>query len=290
VWFVTKVSRLTSWIKHLAKRRGSSIFAQSARMFYFHMQPFHKLLDRMFTSLEEFDAGFTFPLVASIAEKHQDYTEFLKSYPYEIAIHGYKHVRYQHLSPKQVEQELHLATKTFQKNKIPYKGFRAPYNNYSEATIRLLEKFDFLWDIGIGYQQPYQETFHFFNYKFKNGKKSTYTCIPLCKWSDDFMIDRYNFSAKQIAKALTIQLRKAKEVNGVVMFDLHPIRIGRREYINGLKLFLEQANKHDAWVPSVTEAVEYWRKHKSWKHNAPVCCLLTGDIDNFTFWDYLRRF
>ncbi|MBK5113400.1 MAG: polysaccharide deacetylase family protein, partial [Candidatus Heimdallarchaeota archaeon] len=182
---MAKVSRLTSWIKHLAKRRGSHLISQSVRMFYFHMQPFHKLLDRMFTTLDEYDSGFTFPLVASIGEKHQDYVRFLKSYPFEIAIHGYKHVRYQHLSPEQVEQELILATKAFQKLKLPFKGFRAPYNNYSEATKELLQKFDFLWDIGIGYQQPYQETHQFFNYKFNNGKKSTYTCIPLSKWSDD---------------------------------------------------------------------------------------------------------
>ena len=290
MWLVAKISRLTSWAKHLAKRRGSKIISQSVRMFYFHMQPYHKLLDRIFTTLEEFDCGFTFPLVASIAEKHQDYVTYLKSYPYEIAIHGYKHVRYQHLTPKQVEQELQFATQTFQKYKIPYKGFRAPYNNYSEETRQLLDKYDFLWDIGIGYQPPYQGTFQFFNYQYENGKKSNYTCVPLNKLSDDLMIDSYNFSAKQIAKALTNQLLKAKKENGVVMFDLHPIRIGRREYISGLQLFLEQAHKEEAWLPSVTEAVEYWRKHKNWKHDAPVCCLLTGDIDNFTFWDYLRRF
>jgi peptidoglycan/xylan/chitin deacetylase (PgdA/CDA1 family) len=254
------------------------------------MQPFHKLLSRIFTTLEEYDASFTFPLVAHIAKTHQKYVDFLKSYPYEIAIHGYKHIRYEYLSAKQMELELKLAVDTFKELNIPFKGFRAPYNNYSEDTKRLLEQFGFEWDIGIGYRPEYQATFQFFNYQFDDGKKSTYTCVPLNKLSDDLMIDQLNMKAKQMAAVLIEQLELAKEENGVVMFDLHPIRLGRKEYINSLKLLLEHGQKINAWFPTVSEAIGYWKKKKKWKDDAPVCCLLTGDIDNFTFWDYLRRY
>ncbi|MEA2070414.1 MAG: polysaccharide deacetylase family protein [Asgard group archaeon] len=287
---MSKFGRLSSWAKHLAKRRGSKIFSQTLRMFYLHSEPFHKLLARIFNTLQEYDAMFTFPLVAAVAHKHQDYVKYLKSYPYEIAIHGYKHVRYQHLSKQQVDRELQLATETFRKLKLTPKGFRAPYNNYSEETISLLDKYNFLWDIGIGYRPEYRDTYQFFQYTFDNNEQSSFTCIPLNKWSDDLMIDRYHLKANQISKILISELKKAKQKNGVIMFDLHPIRIGRKEFIASLAALLKYANKIDAWIPTVTEAVEYWNKHQQWKNGAPVCCLLTGDIDNFTFWDYLRRF
>lgn len=287
---MARFNRLASWTKHLSKRRGASIFKQTFRMFNYHMQPFHKLLKRIFDILEEYDSSFTFPLVAHIAKSHQDYVDFLKSYSYEIAIHGFKHIRYQYLKEDQIELDLKLATEIFKELKIPYNGFRAPYNNYTEDTIHLLNKYDFKWDIGIGYRPEFREKFEFFNYKFENGKESSYVCVPLNKLSDDLMIDHMKLNANQMAKVLIEQLEQARKVNGVVMFDLHPIRLGRREYISSLKMLLEHANKINAWVPTVSEAIQYWTKHKKWKNNAPVCCLLTGDIDNFTFWDYLRRF
>lgn len=287
---MARFNRLASWAKHLSKRRGASVFRQTFRMFNYHLQPFHKLLTRIFNVLEEYDSSFTFPLVAHIAKSHQDYVDFLKSYPYEIAIHGYKHIRYQYITKEQMELELKLATKIFKELNIPYNGFRAPYNNYTEDTKLLLEKFNFKWDIGIGYLPEFREKFEIFKYKFESGKESSYSCVPLNKLSDDLMIDQMKLNDKQMAKALINQLELAKETSGIIMFDLHPIRLGRKEYISCLKIFLEHANKINAWLPTVSEAIQYWEKYKKWKNNAPVCCLLTGDIDNFTFWDYLRRF
>ena len=65
------------------------------------------------------------------------------------------------------------------------------------------------------------------------------------------------------------------------MFDLHPVRIGQKNYLPSVEATLDYCRKHDIWVPNVAEAVDYWLKHKKWKGDATACCLLTGDIDNF---------
>lgn len=287
---MVNISRLLSWSKHLRDRRGSKIFRQTVRMFHYHMQPFQLLLTRIYDVLSEYEAGFTYPLVASTAKNHLRLVEMLKSYPYEIAIHGYKHVRYQHLTYQQQDRDFFKAIRTFKELKIPYNGFRAPYDNYTQDTIELVEKYKFKWDIGIGYRPEYRKNNTIFNAPLQNGKLSSYSCVPLNVWSDDSMIDRYKMSAKQIGKTLISQLKLAKSKQGVLMFDLHPIRLGQKHYVSCLIPFLEYAQKINAWLPTVSEAIEYWNKHQKWKHDAPVCCLLTGDIDNFTFWDYLRRF
>ncbi len=282
-------SRLISWMMHLRGRRGNQIFIQTVKMFRFHITPFSQLLQKILDSLDEYDAKFTFPLVAAMAQSHPALVEWLRSFPHEIAIHGYKHIKYPFLSPKQQVHEFKRAIKIFKEFKIPFKGFRAPYNAYSETTIESVEKFGFKWDGGIGYRLEYRYGHEFFNVPLRNGKKSSYTCIPLCEWTDDRMIDKYRLSSEKMAQILIFHLEKARKVNGLVMYDLHPIRIGQKKYIQSLRMLLIHARKIGAWVPTVSEAVDYWSKHQRWKGNAPVCCLLTGDIDNFTFFDYMRR-
>ncbi|MFW9904535.1 MAG: polysaccharide deacetylase family protein [Candidatus Thorarchaeota archaeon] len=286
---MVNLSRLTSWTRHLRTRRGNKIFNQAIKMFYFHLTPFSILLTRICDVLEDYDARFTFPLVASIAQTNPNLVKWLKSSRHEIAIHGYKHVRYPFLSAKQQFLEIKKAIQIFNELKIPFKGFRAPYNLYSETTLKLIEKFGFEWDAGIGFRLNYRNRHHFFQVSLEDGKKSSFICIPLCEWSDDRMIDNYQLSSEKMAKILIYHLEKARKVNGLIMFDLHPIRIGQTQYIHSLKELIVHANKIGAWVPTISEAVEYWSKNRQWKDSAPVCCLLTGDIDNFTFFDYIRR-
>jgi hypothetical protein len=103
------------------------------------------------------------------------------------------------------------------------------------------------------------------------------------------MADIRGFSVKKMKETLKQVLKGISEKGGIVMFDLHPIRIGQPKYIDVLSSLVEYGTELNGWFPSVTEAVNYWREHSKWKHDAPFCCLLTGDIDNFSFFDYLQR-
>ncbi|UCE12252.1 MAG: polysaccharide deacetylase family protein [Candidatus Heimdallarchaeota archaeon] len=278
-----------SWTRHLRTRRGIQIFSHTTKMFRLHMTPFFQLLQRIFNTLDEFDSKFTFPLVAKTAQTHPDVVRWLCSFPHEIAIHGYKHVRYPFLTAQQQALEFERAIQIFKGMKIPFKGFRAPYNAYSEITMELVEKHKFNWDGGIGFHPNYRHGNNFFKIQLRNKRMSSYTCIPLCEWSDDRLIDSHRLSSEKMANILIHHMKKARQIRGVIMYDLHPIRIGQKKYIQCLNSLLSYANKIDAWVPTVSDAVDYWSKNHQWKGDAPVCCLLTGDIDNFTFFDFIRR-
>ena len=277
-----------SWLKHLKKRRGRRILIQALRMLRFHKTSFSTLLKNIFEVMEQYQAKFTFPIVASIALKNPELTREILRSGHEVAVHGYKHVKYTYLTERQQEGDIKMALAAFKEIGIPVYGFRAPYNTYTEYTPKLVEKYGFLWDGGIGYNPKYRES----AYPFKvsvNDHMSSFTCIPLSEWSDDKMIDVYGFQSHQIGEALKRAIKRANERHGVVMFDLHPIRIGQPRYIDGLKQALAYGTELDGWFPTVTEAVKYWRKHGNWKHDASFCCLMTGDIDNFVFLDYLQR-
>ena len=257
-------------------------------MFQLHSIPFRILLRNMFDAMEPHQVKFTFPMVASVAAKNPTLTREILTRGHEIAVHGFKHLNYSYLTEQQQDYDIKKALTAFNTMDVPVCGFRAPYNTYTEDTPRLLEKYGFIWDIGIGYNPKYREGTSPFRVEIGN-HDSTFVCIPLNRLSDDLMIDIQGFSSHQIAEALKCVIKETSKKGGVVMFDLHPIRIGQPKYVDVLRQIVEYGTELNGWFPTVTEAVNYWNENGSWRHDNSFCCLLTGDIDNFSFLDYLQR-
>ncbi|MFX1511640.1 MAG: polysaccharide deacetylase family protein [Promethearchaeota archaeon] len=283
------MNRRLAWLNHLIRRRSGTIFHQTVRMYRFHRKKFEDILSDIVGRLERYGAHFTFPTVASVAVP---YTNLLKSIilstKNEIASHGYTHTKYLYLSPKQERLEIKRSLVTFQRIGIKVNGYRAPFNSYTTSTPQILEDLGFIWDIGIGYQEKYCNQHQFFHIMLKN-VQSSFVCVPLSRWSDDLLIDRYRADVSLIVKLLKKECEAAKKEKGIVMFDLHPIRLGQDKYLDILDGILTYGEKTNGWFPTVTEAVLEWKKGHIWPFDFEYCCLLTGDIDNFTFWDYLRR-
>lgn len=277
-----------SWLKYLKQFRGEKILSQALRMFRLHSVPFSTLLGNMFNVMELHQAKFTFPIVASVASKNLGLTREILRRGHEVAVHGFKHVNYSYITERQQNDDIGKALDTFKALGIQVYGFRAPYNVYTEDTPKLVEKYGFLWDIGIGYNPKYRSGTSPFRVKIDD-HESSFVCIPLNRLSDDFMIDIQGFSSRQMETKLKHVIKGASEKGGVFMFDLHPIRMGQPKYVNVLNSVVEYGTALNGWFPTVNEAVNYWSKHGKWKHDAPFCCLLTGDIDNFSFFDYIQR-
>ncbi|RJS74834.1 hypothetical protein CW712_05840 [Candidatus Bathyarchaeota archaeon] len=278
----------TGWLKYLWRERRSVLLRQIIRMAKLYKTPFKNLLRNILEVVEENNAGFTLPIVASIALRRPEIASLILSFHQEIASHGNNHVNYRYLSSEAQRTDITGSLQAFKELGVHVRGFRAPYNMYADETPRLLEEFDFLWDGGLGFRPPYSDYTRFFRVPV-NGRRSSYVCIPLCRWSDDRMIDNYGLDNKQMTRLLKARMKRAQKNHGVVMFDLHPIRIGQPKYIGVLKRVLADGKALNGWFPTVTEAVEYWLRHHEWKDGASFCCLLTGDIDNCTFFEYLTR-
>ena len=94
---------------------------------------------------------------------------------------------------------------------------------------------------------------------------------------------------KRVTHTLKAEVNNVAKTDGVIMFDLHPIRMGQAEFADCLRDVTEYAKGLGAWCTTPTEAVKYWNSHGNWKGDSTFCLLLTGDIDNWVFSDYLRR-
>ena len=277
-----------SWIKYLTKFRGRKVLSQAIHMYKLHSVPFSTLLQNIFAVMEQHQAKFTFPTTASVASKNSELTRTILRAGHEVAVHGFNHVNYSYVTEQQQDEDMKNAIEAYKRLDIPVCGFRAPYDVYTEASPRLLEKHGFLWDIGIGYNPKYRESSSMFRVQIGD-RESSFVCVPLNFLSDDNMIDIQGLSVPQMEKSLKHAIKGAREKGGVIMFDLHPIRIGQPKYIRVLNTVVRYGTELNGWFPTVTEAVDYWSKHGKWKDDAPFCCLLTGDIDNFSFFDYLQR-
>jgi peptidoglycan/xylan/chitin deacetylase (PgdA/CDA1 family) len=277
-----------SWLKYLTDFRGEKVLKQALHMFMLHAVPFSTLLENIFNVLEHYQAKYTFPVVASVAAEKPELTKSILGRGHEVAVHGFKHVNYSYITERQQDHDIGYAVDAFKALDIPVSGFRAPYNVYTEVTPKFVEKHGFLWDIGIGYNPKYRTGNSLFRVQIDD-HDSRFVCVPLNRWSDDYMMDIMGFSVNQMKETLKRSINGASEKGGVVMFDLHPIRIGQPKYVTLLNTIVKYGTELNGWFPTVTEAVNYLNKHGKWKHDAPFCCLLTGDIDNFSFFDYLQR-
>lgn len=277
-----------SWIKYLTNFRKEKILSQAIHMFRLHSVPFSTLLQNMFDVLERQQAKFTFPLVASVASTNLKLTREILRNGHEIAVHSFNHVNYSYITEKQQDEDISKALATYNSLGINVCGFRAPYNVYTEMSPKLVEKHGFLWDIGIGLNKKYRDGNSMFRVQIDD-HESSFTCIPLGLLADDYMIDILGLSNRQMEKTLKNAIKETMEKRGIIMFDLHPIRMGQNNHIGVLNNVVKYGTELGGWFPTVTEAVKQWNKHGNWKDDLPFCCLLTGDIDNYTFFDYLQR-
>jgi len=258
------------------------------RMYRLHRTPFEEILNNMFEVLSRHDAKFTFPIVAAVAAMRPDLVRLIQEEGHEIASHGHIHVRYPQISAEARERDLRTSIQVLRGLGVNVRGFRAPYDNYTDDMPEMLERQGLTWDGGLGYRPEHREKTHFFHVTVR-GKPSDVTYIPLNVWSDDRMIDTFQMTPAQVTRRLIHEVDLAARHGGVLMFDLHPIRMGQRQYVVCLDELLEHANSVGAWVTTPTLAIEQWRSREQWPGDAEFCLLLTGDIDNWVFSDYLRR-
>ena len=276
-----------SWMKHLKVRRGIKVLAQARTMYNLHRTPFEDLLENILNVLDKYEARFTFPVVASVARQKPELLKKIIDSKSEIAIHGYKHVPLPFLSNENQSRDFRRAIEEYKRLGIPIQGFRAPYNMYNEYTKKIIDELGFLWDAGIGFSPENRERREMFRVQI-DGRDSKFICIPLSGWSDDRMVEKYNYSIDEMVKVLKKTLDEARASNGVVMFDFHPIRIGQSAYLTVLEQLVSYGKTIGGWFPTVTEAVRHRSSHTGW-YEHEFCCLLTGDIDNFYFRDYIKR-
>jgi len=109
-----------------------------------------KGIPRLMKILDKKNIKIVFFVTAEILEKYPKIFQKLKNQGHEIALHGYKHERFDELSLEKKDEILIKSIKIYKKIlKENPKGFRAPQHSIDNETFVLLEKYGFKYDSSL---------------------------------------------------------------------------------------------------------------------------------------------
>lgn len=104
-------------------------------------------IPRILNLLRKYGKKGIFFTTCDCIERYPEIFLELKRQGHEIALHGYRHIRYDTLSVNEIEEEIKKAIYVFNKYlSIKPMGFRAPQHSINGNTLNLLEKYNFEYD------------------------------------------------------------------------------------------------------------------------------------------------
>jgi hypothetical protein len=247
--------------------------------FYFQLTKMDQLIKNMNSILEENNSFMTYFIAAYTLDGHPERVEVFKNSKHIALPHGYKHFNLRELSESQAIQEIRKSKHTFEKYHLESWCFRAPYavnsiGNHGKETF---------------YQILYEMNFRCSSSEFQEDppwRPQEYK-IPefvMARPSDDMLIDRLGiWDPKIIAKRCIKSILNTK--GSIIIFDMHPIRMGQKKFLSALNAICKFVNKDaNSVLLDFKTAISSYREGQ--KENF-VC--ITGDIDTWTYFDYLRR-
>jgi len=107
-------------------------------------------IDSLLKILDKRKIKATFLIPAKAIEKFPKKFKKLKKQGHEIALHGYKHERWDELKKENKEKPLKKAISIYRRIFKSYPaGFRAPQHSIDKETLFLLEKYNFKYDSSL---------------------------------------------------------------------------------------------------------------------------------------------
>jgi peptidoglycan/xylan/chitin deacetylase (PgdA/CDA1 family) len=279
-------------------------------------------LERIFEVLDDFKVKYTFPITSQVFLRNFDKIRQIMKHGDEIAGHGDIHETFKGQTYEKQRARLKRMMEQIREiSGLRIKGFRAPYIEGDQITIKAASDLGLLYDSSPGIGEPLslqivgKEVLRIRDGKIRN---FLYECVqgrpPKVIWLlevfsrfQPFVTPLYSLCEKEIV--LGYDLPYNPEVNGKKLdiltipvsamddysliergpryknwhkitaawkknFDdhyfnnslyvllAHPLRIGRTEYINALRSFVEYAiNKNDVWFTTLAELAEWWNKN-----------------------------
>lgn len=241
------------------------------------------LISRMNKIFEKHDVKFTYFISTYLIENQANFFSHFGDHDY--GPHGHLHPDYSLIGKKAAFKDMKDAVSIFQKlNQKPW-IFRAPYGitqieKKSDLFFEYEKKLGINYDSSINIQKPpWKEPPHPIKHK------SGVTTLPLIGVSDDVLIDNLKLNNNnEILRRFVEALDFGR--TGVLVYDLHPIRMGQIKYIKILEGLIKSINtKKNFMILSLKEAFsEFYKKGE----DETIVCL-SGDIDNLSILDYFRR-
>ena len=205
---------------------------------------------------------------------------------HDFGPHGHLHLDYTLVDKHHAIEDIYKSVNIFRENnKDPWIS-RAPYALYHigkdpDLLFKVEKKLNIPFDSSINIKlPPWGDRTR--PVKHPNGVVT----IPLIGISDDYLIDNRGLSNQNvILKEFSKGLDHGK--GGLLVYDMHPIRMGQKLYKNILQKLIELINnRKNVRITSMRDSVKEFEN----KDPEETIVSFSGDIDNLSILDYFRRF
>ncbi|MDD2889145.1 MAG: polysaccharide deacetylase family protein [bacterium] len=256
--------------------RGLSIMNR----FNFTPCKLEKILGRYIDLLLKYNAIPTFPITANIVDRYPETIQRLQKRGAVFEIHGYVHIDYTRLSLKQQEEHFRKAIEIFQKYKITFSGFRAPYTRWNDDTMEALKTNGFMWDSSYtmlldiidkkDFKKKQWDAYQKAVRLYTPGKvakqvvtprimKNGIVEIPMTLPDDEIVVDRLGIRKQQIVKKILWTIfKKTYERGEFFGVQVHPERVTL--YRPAIERILKQVEVFNlpVWKATLKDIAEWW--------------------------------
>jgi len=270
-------------LEFLSKSRGiGNLLARIItvlRRFGISPKKFEKRLKKYYDVMHNAGCLPTFAITAAVLDRHPDYIRELCRRGVEFAVHGYVHIDYGVASREKKREHFKKAISIFNKQGIPFVGFRAPFLRTNADTNPVLHENGFLYNSSRSLYWPVidinrfspnlQDNFNRLFDFYKPHRIEDYISlprfdsglveIPVSIPDDEMIIERLGVLDEKIIGDIWLDiLENIYERGELFILSLHPERIDHCEM--GLREILSRAGEFDppVWVATLKEIAGWW--------------------------------
>jgi peptidoglycan/xylan/chitin deacetylase (PgdA/CDA1 family) len=277
-------------LNFLSKSRGIRnlflrIISVTSR-FGFSAYRFKHLLDRYHVITQKTGCVPTFPITAVTLKRHPWIIRDYCNRGMEFAIHGYVHIDYRMLTREEQVEHFRKAISTFEKCRVPFTGFRAPFVRVNDDTYRAISSLGFPYDSSDVFHwdvldstkyhqndwQEYERALGFYNsrragdYPVLPRSIDGIVEIPVSMPDDEIMVERLGITnGKEMSRLWQDILSRAYHSGELFVLQLHPERILCCE--SALADVVQEAGRLNptVWISTLKEIAAWWRERENFR-------------------------
>lgn len=259
--------------------------------------------------LRELNIKATFFIPATILDRHIEEMKRIENTNIEWGIHGYTHTDLSKLSFEEQKKQVNKAIEVFDKRRIAFSGFRAPYlrtNTYTVEVIAETARFLYASTNTLLWDDEYTERGACFKWIKRFYRPHLYSQTPslpkevsstleisVTLPDDDVLLDREKLDAQSILSIWKKILWSCHKKDELFVLQLHPERI--QELKNTLTGLIKEAKALNppVWIANLSQIAKQLKPNMTYGQRWPLgykgALAITGDIDCLSMVDFIIR-
>jgi len=269
---------------HNFTRRLGTVFTR----FGISETPIRHALHSIIDSLRLYNGAPTFFIPAVVLDRHPALISEIVRDGVEIGVHGYVHNDYRTLSKGEQYKQTENAISVFQKNKIPYQGFRNPYLGWTQDSLDVFASLGFNYESNVAVlhdvvdlntyspflQSSYAKSLELFQaapcsiYALRPFFEGALLRIPTSIPDDEMLFDRLRLTdQREVGNIWSRVMQRVYDRGGLYTLNFHPERGVLCKPALDMLLSYARSRPLPVWVTRIGDVAQWWRERSSFRLN-----------------------